>query len=298
MFDQETLDEFYKKRNIDELNTNSENSGHIRVFSKDEIGPDKPPIKYARRNFFKIALIRGHHLFHYADKTLEVSGDTLVFSNPEIPYTFESIKEEGGGYFCIFKESFFSEYLRDGLRKLPMYKMGGSPAFILDKQSSDKVIVVFEKMVEEINSDYEFKYDLIRNYVTEIIHIALKLKPSEKLYPHTDANTRITNVFMELLERQFPIEDSSHQFNMKSAKDFAEQLSIHVNHLNRAVKNTTGKTTSEIIYERIISEAKALLKHTEWNVAEIGFSLGFEDPTHFNHFFKRHTNSKPSDYRV
>ena len=298
MFDQETLDEFYKKRSITELKNNSENSGHFRVFSKDEIGPDKPPIKYARRFFFKIALIRGHHLFHYADKTLEVSGDTLVFSNPEIPYTFESIREEGGGYFCIFKESFFSEYLRDGLRKLPMYRIGGSPAFILDKKSSDGVIAVFEKMVEEVSSDYEFKYDLIRNYVTEIIHIALKLKPSEKLYPHTDANTRITNVFMELLERQFPIEDSTQQFNMKSAKDFAEQLSIHVNHLNRAVKNTTGKTTSEIIYERIINEAKALLKHTDWNVAEIGFSLGFEDPTHFSHFFKRHTNAKPLDYRT
>ncbi len=298
MFDQETLDEFYRKRSIAELKINSENSGEFRVFSKDEVGPDKPPVKYARRNFFKIALIRGHHLFHYADKTLEVSGDTLVFSNPEIPYTFESIREEGGGYFCIFKESFFSEYLRDGLRKLPMYRIGGSPAFILDKKSSDGVIAVFEKMVEEVSSDYEFKYDLIRNYVTEIIHIALKLKPSEKLYPHTDANTRITNVFMELLERQFPIEDSTQQFNMKSAKDFAEQLSIHVNHLNRAVKNTTGKTTSEIIYERIINEAKALLKHTDWNVAEIGFSLGFEDPTHFSHFFKRHTNAKPLHYRT
>jgi AraC family transcriptional regulator, transcriptional activator of pobA len=297
MFEKETLDEFYKKRSIKEFKTDPEDSSHFSVFSKDEIGPDKPPIKYARRNFFKIALIRGHHLFHYADKTLEVSGDTLVFSNPEIPYTFESIKEEGGGYFCIFKESFFNEYLRDGLRKLPMYKIGGSPAYILDKKSSDRVITAFEKMVEEVNSDYEFKYDLIRNYVTEIIHIALKLKPSEKLYPNTDANTRITNVFMELLERQFPIEDFTQQFNMKSAKDFAGQLSIHVNHLNRAVKTITGKTTSEIIYERVINEAKALLKHTDWNVAEIGFSLGFEDPTHFNHFFKKHTNTKPSDYR-
>ena len=74
MFDQETLDEFYRKRSIAELKINSENSGEFRVFSKDEVGPDKPPVKYARRNFFKIALIRGHHLFHYADKTLEVSG--------------------------------------------------------------------------------------------------------------------------------------------------------------------------------------------------------------------------------
>jgi AraC family transcriptional regulator, transcriptional activator of pobA len=118
------------------------------------------------------------------------------------------------------------------------------------------------------------------------------------VYQQTNANTRITAVFMELLERQFPVEDPSRRFTMNSANDFAQQLSVHVNHLNRAVKATTGKTTSEIIYERIVAEAKALLKHSNRDIAEIGYCLGFEDPTHFNHFFRKQTNTKPSDYRI
>lgn len=294
----ETIDQFYEQRSLSEFKPASDDAGHFNVFRKDDVGPDKTPPKYARRDFFKIALIRGHNLFHYADKTLEVFGDTLVFSNPEIPYTFEPIAEVPGGYFCIFRESFFSEYLRAGLRELPMYRIGGSPAYILDSESTDRISAVFEKMLQEVGSDYRFKYDLLRNYVTEIIHLALKLEPSDLLYPHSNANTRITAVFMELLERQFPIERRTQQFSMKSPKDFALQLAVHVNHLNRAVKTTTGKTTSEIIYTRLVSEAKALLKHTDWNVSEIGFTLGFEDPTHFNHFFKKQTNSKPSDHRI
>jgi AraC family transcriptional activator of pobA len=74
-------------------------------------------------------------------------------------------------------------------------------------------------------------------------------------------------------------------------------LSVHVNHLNRAIRITTGKTTTEHIFDRLISEAKALLKHTNWNISEIGYCLGFEEPAHFNHFFKKQTSLTPSAFR-
>jgi AraC-like DNA-binding protein len=153
-------------------------------------------------------------------------------------------------------------------------------------------------MLAEINSEYRFKYDLLRNYVTELIHYALKIQPSEVLYRHPDANSRITSIFTELLERQFPIETPSQRFNLRSAKDFADQLSVHVNHLNRAIRQTTGKTTTTHISDRVTSEAKALLRHTNWNVAEISYSLGFEEPAHFNNFFKKQTSTTPSSFRV
>jgi AraC family transcriptional activator of pobA len=129
------------------------------------------------------------------------------------------------------------------------------------------------------------------------VHYSLKMQPAGNLYQHTDANTRITAVFTELLERQFPIESPAQQFTLRSAKDFADQLAVHVNHLNRAIRTTTGKTTTGHIFERLISEAKALLKHTDWNISEISYCLGFEDPAHFNHFFKKQTKTTPSIFR-
>ncbi len=293
----ETIEEFYRQRFLKALSPTIENSGQFNVFRKDDMVQDKQPVKFIRRNFYKITLIHGRHLFHYADRTLEVSGMTLLFSNPEVPYTFEPLVEHAGGYFCIFNESFLNELLRVNIRELPMFQIGGSPAFILDEFTCDEISSVFEKMIKENASAYSFRFDLIRNYIMEIIYTAMKLQPSDKLYAHINANARLSKVFMEILERQFPIEDPAQQFTMTSAKDFAAQLSVHVNHLNRAVKLTTGKTTSAIIYERIITEAKMLLKHTDWNVAEIGFTLGFEDPTHFNHFFKKQTGKKPLDFR-
>ena len=167
----------------------------------------------------------------------------------------------------------------------------------IDKQDAH-VSQIFEKMADEINSDYQFKYDLLRNYTMELIHYALKMQPSESLYQHPNANSRITSVFTELLERQFPIESPSQRFTLRSANDFANKLSVHVNHLNRAIRETTGKTTTHHIAERITSEAMALLKHTNWNIAEISYSLGFEEPAHFNNFFKKHTSQTPSSFRV
>ena len=295
----ESLESFYQQKFNYTPAGLKQDIGHVNVFRlEDCMGPGKEPISYSRRDYYKITLIRGRHLYHYADKTLEVNGSTLIFFNPTVPYTFETKDPDATGFFCIFREAFFSEYMRGSLSELPMYAIGGKPAFVLNDQQDAQVSAVFEKMLTEIGTDYPFKYDLIRNYITEMVHYALKMQPADQLYLHADANTRIAAVFTELLERQFPIDSPTQQFRLRSAKDFADQLAVHVNHLNRALRLTTGKTTTAHISERLISEAKALLKHTDWNISQIGYSLGFDEPAHFNNFFRKQTNATPSSYRA
>jgi AraC family transcriptional activator of pobA len=67
--------------------------------------------------------------------------------------------------------------------------------------------------------------------------------------------------------------------------------------LNSSVKEITGKSTTTLIAERIIHEAKALLQHTNWSVDEIASALGFEYPTYFNNFFKKKTGQIPRSVR-
>lgn len=84
---------------------------------------------------------------------------------------------------------------------------------------------------------------------------------------------------------------------LKTAQDYAQNLNVHANYLNRSVKEVTGKSTTTHISERIITEAKALLQHTDWNIAEIAHALGFEYPTYFNNFFKKLTGTNPKTLR-
>ncbi|MCG8386374.1 MAG: helix-turn-helix transcriptional regulator, partial [Cytophagales bacterium] len=63
------------------------------------------------------------------------------------------------------------------------------------------------------------------------------------------------------------------------------------------LKKTTQKSTSKIIQERILQEAKILLKHSAWNISEIAYALGFNEVTHFNKFFKQQLSLTPSSFR-
>ncbi|GAB3705800.1 response regulator transcription factor [Spirosoma flavus] len=294
----ESLEDFYRHK-FNWLPENlQQDLGHFNVFRLEDY-PASPggPGQYSRRGFYKISLLRGHNIYHYADKSVEINGTTLIFFNPQVPYTWEPVSEHVNGFFCVFREGFFASSSQNWLHELPMFKPGGMPAYVLSESQFGQVGGLYEKMLTEIDSDYPYKYDLIRNYVSELIHYALKLQPSDTLYQHTDAKSRLTAVFTELLERQFPIETPTQRFQLRSASDYARQLSVHVNYLNRSVRTTTGKTTSDHIAERVIMEAKALLKHSDWNVAEISYSLGFDEPAHFNHFFKKNTSQTPSGFR-
>ena len=138
---------------------------------------------------------------------------------------------------------------------------------------------------------------MLRNLVFELLHFAMKFSSAKFDKQPMNASQRISSLFLELMERQFPIDDNHQILNLRSASDFAKQLNVHVNHLNRVVKETTDKTTSQIIAERILRESKILLKHSAWNVSEIAYALGFTETTHFNNFFKKHVQLSPLKFR-
>ena len=261
-------------------------AGDFNVFSLADSTGGTPPAPYARYDFYKIMLIRGKHRCHYADKSIALHGNTLLFFNPTVPYRFERLADDATGFFCVFKESFFTENHRNGIHDLPVFVPGGNPVYDLNERQDKEVAALFEKIRDEARSDYRFKYDLLRNLVFELIHYAMKTEPNEQLYHHPDTNARITSIFTELLEKQFPIESREQCVSMRSASDFAERLSVHVNHLNRAVRLTTGKTTTTHITERLVAEAIALLNTRTGMYPRLVIAWGLHNPLTLPIFLK------------
>jgi AraC family transcriptional activator of pobA len=254
---------------------------------------------YSRKDFYKINLTTGKFIFHYADKSLETDENFLLFANPHIPYSCDAVSPKFSGYTCLFTEEFLKLGDRsESFKQSPLFKIGGTPVLKIDKEQYEFITSIFRRMLAEQGTDYAFKDELIRNHINLIIHEAVKMQPSESHSKQKSAPERITAVFLELLERQFPIESTQRPLQLKTAQDFADSLSLHVNYLNSAVKNVTGKPTTTHISDRIISEAKALLQHTDWSISDIAYSLGFEYPTYFNNFFKKKTGEIPKSLRV
>lgn len=145
----ETLEEFYHNKLITAPQRLEQGVGHFNVFRLiDCIGPGSTPVTYTRRDFYKVSLLYGKHIYHYADKSIMVDGVNLIFFNPNVPYTIERITEVAKGYFCIFTEAFFTEKIRGSLNELPMFSMGGKSVYELDEKKEEFVAGIFEKMLE------------------------------------------------------------------------------------------------------------------------------------------------------
>lgn len=222
------------------------------------------PAFIAGRIFIRFCLTTGRSRIHYADRSFEAEGTVLFFGNPHIPYSWETLSRTYVGYTVLFSEDFLKLSERsESLQQSPFFKFGGTPILNITDEHREFLNSLFRKMIEEQGIDYTYKDDLIRNYIHLIIHEALKMQPANNYDQHKNAATRITAVFLELLERQFPIESPDRPLQLKTAQDYAKGLSLHTNHLNHAVKAVTGKSTTAHISERIITEAKALLQHTD-----------------------------------
>lgn len=304
-----TVKEFYNEifgGECSELNyffdeKNNADIGHFNVFDIAEMHANckgKIKMPYNRRTYYKISLIKGKNRAEYADKVVDISDYAVLFATPKIPYKYFPQDQNQGGHFCVFTKEFLAKsktgFMVD---ELPIFKPESDFIFEINADQCKEFESIFEKMHNEIRSDYAFKYDLLRNYVVELIHQGQKLSPVKSTDYEINAAGRIAGLFIELIERQFPIENTTQILQLRTAKDFADALKVHVNHLNKVLKDTTGKTTTEIISSRIAEEAKILLKQTSWNVSEIAFSLGFEEVAHFSNFFKKQTNKSPLKYR-
>ena len=284
------------QRSVSDFN----NELKLKGFNVFQIEKDANATKvYSRNDFYKICLTTGKSIIHYSDRSFEADNTILFFGNPHIPYSWETLSRTYVGYTCLFSEEFLNLSDRsESILQSPLFKLGGTPILKISKEQREFLNGIFKKMIEEQESDYLHKDDIIRNYIHLIIHEALKMEPSKNFDKHNNASERLTSVFFELLERQFPVESADNPLKMRTAKDYADNLSVHSNSLNRAVKEVTGKPTSAHISERIIQEAKALLYHTNWNINEIAFALGFDYPTYFNNFFKKQTGTNPKSLRM
>ncbi|WP_315821422.1 helix-turn-helix transcriptional regulator [Paraflavitalea speifideaquila] len=246
------------------------------------------PSSLNRRDFYKIVLVTGDMTINYGDQLFRIKDTFLFLANPTVSYSVVDHSPGRRGYVCLFTKTFMAARDRAGiLQQSPLFRAGEIPIFRLNTEQVTFLTGIFQKMMDVNNGDYQHKDDLLGSCITLILHEVLRIKPANNNLEPKDGATRITRLFMELLERQFPVDSTGEPLRLRTAHDFAGALAVHVNYLTRSLKEVTGKPASAHIAERVVAEAKALLIHTNWSIADIAYSLGFEYPTYFNTYFKR-----------
>ena len=300
MIHQLKLTDYYADKPAQRPGANWPTGGHFRAWRLEDFLSDFELMGvYSRKDFFKVTLSFGPATYHYADQRLELASaePALVFTNTQVPYAWELPDAATcHGYCCVFTEGFVPTRALVQPADWAVFAPDRPGFFRLTPAQHAQFSRVFEQMLVEQDSGYPAKDELLYHYLMTCIHGALKLAPSQVLRA-TSGPERLVAAFHALLARQYPIVTPARRLHLRTPADFADRLAVHVNYLNRVLKAATGKTTTQLLAERLVQEARTLLLHTDWPISRISYCLGFDEPTHFAQLFRRVVGYTPSSLR-
>lgn len=295
----ETLEEYYIrlcKPVPPEFGIYGANAAHFNILKR---GNCFTTLNFARRDYYKIVLTRGKALLQTEKGEVLIDKPALFFSDRNIRFGWENLPEDQEGFTCLFNEYFITTTIRQSFRKLfSLFKDDVYPFLFLNDMQYEHLHQYFSSMQREYCSNFNDKDLLLKDLLNLVIYTAIKIKTTSMPLDSGIHQQDIVTRFMDLLDNQFPIESPVPGLQLRTPAHFADSLHIHVNHLNHSLKVQTGKTTSDWIKERILTEAVNLLLYSGWRISEIANGLGFEYPQHFNTFFKKHMGYSPRQYKL
>ncbi len=252
--------------------------------------PDEPH----RHNYYTILLVKkasGEHRIDF--NSYPLGNMQLFFISPgQVHQMIEASRSVG--YSMVFSTQFLvqNNIPLSFIDDLNLFNdFGDTPPLTLSKEELETLSRYAEEILEINASDRSFKYEAMGAFIKLILircHNLCSLKSIDSNIQET-GNTVLRN-FKSLVDL--------HHTQWHGTTEYANELNISPDHLNRVIKSLTGKTAKEHIQSRIITAAKRLIYFTDLSSKEIGYELGFSEPGNFSAFFKKCTGFSPSKFKA
>ncbi|OAZ05067.1 AraC family transcriptional regulator [Flavobacterium succinicans] len=244
-----------------------------------------------KHNFYSIMWItNGKSKQHIDFKNYTVFENTLFFISPGQLHLFEEW-EDIEGFVIAFTESFFLQIFQNKniLFELSYLDNLYENPFLQLKNEDIKALKPIVDLLFHESKNSEQNHDTIQALLLVLLRCIQKLFSAKNEQNNHKHQIVIFKQFKNLVELNF-------NKNL-SVSDYASQLNISAHLLNTFIKATSGKTTTEIIKERIILEAQQFLHFSELTVSQIADQLGFDDSSYFARYFKKEVGLSPLDFR-
>lgn len=246
-----------------------------------------------KHNFYAVFVFTQGSGTHEIDfNKYEVKPGSVFFLYPGQTHSWE-LSHDIEGYLFFHTEDFYEmAYVNNSIKDFPFFKSNYSDKCIyLSSDKCEMIQQLFKSLLMESAKEEWKKRQLILSYLTQIyIYLNRFVEHQSSInLSHLRHYQNVFSKFEKLVDVHFS--------KIKSASEYADLLNITQKHLNRIVKLITQKTTTEIITDRIVLEAKRQLLYTNKALNEIAFDLGFTDYTYFSRLFKKHVAITASDFR-
>lgn len=244
-----------------------------------------------RKNYYFWAFVRQGSNRHWIDmKPYTLQPNSFCFTVPHQVHLKEEIRPFTG-FIVGFTDEFLALEENSLLRQLPIIQNPDN-AHQLFLKDGDVLFIedMLDKIYEENQTHNGWQHSMLMAYM-RVLTIYLS-----RLYALQFSNTE--TIPEKVLLKRYLIKIEENYIEQHEVSAYADMLNITAGHLSEVVKEQSGKPAITHIHERLIVEAKRLLFHTNYAIKEIAFTLGFEDASYFNRFFKRITGDTPAVYRT
>ena len=246
-----------------------------------------------RAGFYHILWFQKGSPTHLVDfNPVEIKPNTILFLNKD---TVQRFDKKGGfdGKAILFTDGFFCNTEADikYLRSSILF----NDLFSVSQIQMSKTASLFAHLFQLMEIELENEKDISQPHILKnLLHNFLLLSERERREQNfteikKSADLDYVMLFKDLLE--------SNYHKLKQVSNYAKIISVTEKRLNQATSKILGKSPKQMIDERVMLEAKRLLAHTNESVKEIGFELGFDEPTNFIKYFRKHSNSTPVEFR-
>lgn len=214
----------------------------------------------------------------------------LVFQAPGLPYSFYR-DQSAEGYIIYFKKECLDFFIADFEREFPFFDIMHTHFYKLNaqrfKEISQHFIEVFTAYKKHNSSKDKLPAIKLLSLLYELKNFTTAFKDWE-------------NSFMnpaQLLLKRYLQTINTYYLEKKTVDEYAALLNVSANHLSQSIKQASGKNALSFINERVITEAKSLIKYADYTIAEIAYQLGFNDAANFGSFFKKQAGLTPTEFR-
>lgn len=253
-----------------------------------------------RTNYYSFVFVKeGAGNYTTDEQTFEYTSRTIYFTNPGHLKAFE-FYELGEVYLITLSEAFLKTNVHsDVFNEFPFLLAETVAPQTLSKENFS----VFEQLCNQILKEYQSQSPY-KNRIIGNLMVVLLLKIKEQFWEgytpieEGDRSSQIVKKFKLSLEQHFKDLSSGDTELLFQVQDFAREQNLNVSYFSQVIKSKTGKSISHWIAEKTIAQAKALLKHSQKTIKEIAYDLGFSETAHFSNFFKKHTGTSPTNYRL
>lgn len=259
----------------------------IRSIERILGGKDVMQALHRHDHYFLLVITTGEGLHECDFRPHMLEPHTIYSMRPGQVHRLE-LKVGSTGYILQFKADFLASS-EHGAR-LVLRRAGHIEVHRTDAERYGELVLLLDRIARAYASPNEGHLHIVRAYLSAFLADLVLQAPS--IAPVSEAKGYTRERLEELLEL---IE--THALTTKEVSAYAELMHLSAFQLNAIAKAGTGRTCSELITDQIILEAKRYLLATTDQVTQVADRLGYEDPSYFIRFFKKHTGYTPEGFR-